>query len=332
METNTFDVKVYVRAAAALFALGVLTATPGACRGAPNDASGGSCTLLPSAYSQSCQRDSDCVAVYLGNVCQDVCHGVCPNAAISKSDDARYNSDLSAVPPVPTSNMRTACSCALGPMAVCRAGACRVGSPITDAGPDAGNGCGTSADCPTGDFCDLQARAGGAGVCCPAFGCAPNCPYGVLKDANGCATCQCAPAPDAGGTGTPCTTSLDCPTGGICGYPMAEGCAAKGSCFPAPGVNCKAYAPGCACDGTEISVVCTGLPSGYASKPLLHAGVCTDSGSPDAGACCPVGWSLYSCTYPEGGTGMACHNPALGCASSLTCGQGCDQVVNGRCP
>ena len=28
---------------------------------------------------------------------------------------------------------------------------------------------------------------------------------------------------------------------------------------------------------------------------------------------------------------MACHNPAMGCASSLTCGQGCDPQVSGRC-
>jgi hypothetical protein len=34
---------------------------------------------------------------------------------------------------------------------------------------------------------------------------------------------------------------------------------------------------------------------------------------------------------PDGGSGFQCHNPALGCASSLYCGQGCDQMATGSC-
>ena len=49
-------------------------------------------------------------------------------------------------------------------------------------------------------------------------------------------------------------------------------------------------------------------------------------------ACCPTGYDLYDCQLPGGGAGFACHNPALGCASSQTCGQGCDPQVSGRCP
>ncbi len=53
---------------------------------------------------------------------------------------------------------------------------------------------------------------------------------------------------------------------------------------------------------------------------------------PDGGlGCCPVGFDLYACQEPNGGSGYACHNPALGCASSETCGQGCDPQVSGRC-
>jgi hypothetical protein len=44
-----------------------------------------------------------------------------------------------------------------------------------------------------------------------------------------------------------------------------------------------------------------------------------------------VGWDLYACTYANGTAGQACHNPQLGCASSTTCGLGCDPVVTGRC-
>jgi hypothetical protein len=69
--------------------------------------------------------------------------------------------------------------------------------------------------------------------------------------------------------------------------------------------------------------------------------VATDDGTPDGAdrpperdvglACCPAGFLLYDCQQPGGGSGMACHNPAMGCASSMTCGQGCDPQVTGRC-
>src|SRR5512142_709666 len=54
----------------------------------------------------------------------------------------------------------------------------------------------------------------------------------------------------------------------------------------------------------------------------------------DAGStlgCCPASFDLYSCQHENGTTGMACHNPAMGCASSMQCGQGCDPEVSGRC-
>jgi hypothetical protein len=42
----------------------------------------------------------------------------------------------------------------------------------------------------------VTGRCGSADAC-PGLGCFPNCPNGVLKDSNGCDTCQCAPS-DAG--------------------------------------------------------------------------------------------------------------------------------------
>lgn len=47
--------------------------------------------------------------------------------------------------------------------------------------------------------------------------------------------------------------------------------------------------------------------------------------------CCPQGWPLDACTYADGGAGLGCHDPATGCASSTTCGEGCDFVVTGAC-
>jgi hypothetical protein len=98
-----------------------------------------------------------------------------------------------------------------------------------------------------------------------------------------------------------CVSDVDCPNNGLCGYPEAAGCAATGVCFASPGAVCLAFSPGCACDGSQINVACTGLPSGYFSKALRHTGECTsvsDSGASADGGACVISASSYnqSCT------------------------------------
>ncbi len=80
-----------------------------------------------------------------------------------------------------------------------------------------------------------------------------------------------------GGSNLPngtCATDDDCGGDGLCGFPTADGCSAKGTCFVRPKVECLLFEPGCACDGTEISIACNGLPTGYEPKPYLHSGPC----------------------------------------------------------
>ncbi len=94
--------------------------------------------------------------------------------------------------------------------------------------------------------------------------------------------------------GKPCTTSADCAdpqladVGFLCGFPEADGCAAKGTCFQEPGgAMCAAFLPGCACNGSDVNLTCNGLPGGYAPAPLLHNGICLGPGPvvlPDAGS------------------------------------------------
>jgi hypothetical protein len=55
-------------------------------------------------------------------------------------------------------------------------------------------------------------------------------------------------------------------------------------------------------------------------------------GTCEPARCCPTGWDIYSCHEENGTTGFNCHNPLLGCASSLVCNGGCDFQVTGRCP
>jgi len=57
------------------------------------DCTGANVQLIQaSSYDQSCQTDTDCVAVSEGNACDLL--PACPNATISKAALARYQSDL----------------------------------------------------------------------------------------------------------------------------------------------------------------------------------------------------------------------------------------------
>jgi hypothetical protein len=78
----------------------------------------------------------------------------------------------------------------------------------------------------------------------------------------------------------------------------------------------------CACDGTDVSIDCTGLPTGYASKPIRHSGSCAgdagavdgaakDAGTSDAGASCGSGAACAS--------GSFCQSPAGSCSASGHC-------------
>lgn len=214
-----------------------------------------------------------------------------------------------------------------------------------DAPTDTGGG-GSDAAADAGSCCpsdwELHActfSAGGAGMAChnPALGCASSQTCGEGCDSVVAGRCGAdaggpedasgsdAAAPDAHGSDAETDSGTCCPAGWLlfsCSYP--DGGA---------GMACHNPALGCAssttCGGGCDSIV-SGRCVGEADGGPDAGGVSRDSGT-DAGNCCPSTWSLYSCTNPDGGTGMACHNPAEGCASSLTCGLGCDRVVAGRC-
>jgi hypothetical protein len=125
---------------------------------------------------------------------------------------------------------------------------------------------------------------------------------------------------------------------------------AAGTC----GNGLACVTPSCALPGRYVATMCgyakTGPDTSVGACASVSTATCIDvpfawppaqdgavvsgtlGGSPtDAGACCPAGSDLHACTFTDGGTGLACHDPALGCASSTVCGQGCDPVVMGRC-
>ncbi len=136
------------------------------------------------------------------------------------------------------------------------------------------------------DLCPACASAPDAGSCqCGPMPPVVGCPGGgsVTISCEQTSTKSCSwvvgacPVPGDDG-GLECTGDADCPSGKVCGFLESNACGAAGSCFPAPTVICNAYSPGCACDGSEVDVICNGLPTGYARKAIKHPGACVDGG------------------------------------------------------
>jgi hypothetical protein len=81
----------------------------------------GSPTLDGASFDTACVADQDCVGVFLGDPCSSACD--CPNAAINKSDLARYQSDLAADRAACSSKSACVADC-VAPTATCKLGVC----------------------------------------------------------------------------------------------------------------------------------------------------------------------------------------------------------------
>jgi len=124
------------------------------------------------------------------------------------------------------------------------------------------------------------------------------------------------------GAGTPCYRRTCARPGRytarMCAY---EALAQPGYCSPAPAPTC-------------VEIGFDWPPAGETVTLDGVIGGASDAGASDAsdaGRCCPPGWGMYSCVLPDGGAGLNCHNPAMACPSSSTCGGGCDFIATGRC-
>lgn len=81
-------------------------------------------TLQLADYSSACGVDADCVAVYIGPLCQ-VCGG-CSNAAINVADQAKRDADAASASRScpPQTGPRPVCAACREPAATCDAGVC----------------------------------------------------------------------------------------------------------------------------------------------------------------------------------------------------------------
>ena len=195
-------------------------------------------------------------------------------------------------------------------------------------------GCSDKKPCGTGEFCNSEQ------VCCPAFGCNPQCPNGVALDAKGCETCTCAPT-----TGKACNPlsmgpAAQCTQDEYCALPHDQCGSSAGVCTPKPGACTKEYAPVCGCDDKTYGNACMAASAGVSVK---STGECT--ASPKLSIYLSCGYPVCSdvwvatagvpmCTTEKVGDGCAnegdkCDNKA-GCGQFLVCATS-DPTLQG-CP
>jgi len=123
--------------------------------------------------------------------------------------------------------------------------------------------------------------AGGCNAGCLCFSTPETCPTG------------CVPGHDSGGAffcGSPCVSDSDC-SGGVasiplaCGFQVADGCSAKGTCRPVLMGGLCAPHPACTCAGTTDPWATCNFGDGSVHEPIAYGGPCTDGGQEsDAGA------------------------------------------------
>jgi|HubBroStandDraft_2_1064218.scaffolds.fasta_scaffold17668_3 hypothetical protein len=137
--------------------------------GAACAAEAGSAPIVASSYDQSCQTDSDCVGIGVGDPCYP-CGVVCPGAAaINASSLAQYMADVLRSP---AGKGDFVCNCPLySPSSVCcNAGTCAPSClDLVDAGTDAAPGADAGKDAaPEGDASIDAAAIVDAGTDAPA--------------------------------------------------------------------------------------------------------------------------------------------------------------------
>jgi hypothetical protein len=264
--------------------------------GAGTGASSGGAGTGASSGSTTCPAAGDSVTFEMSvasTVNATYCYGYCTGVFVTVRDPSGAVVAISQ-PCVTDCNACRPIACS----ALCRAPSPLTTTPaqiVWDGSDWVGSTCGANVSCdhntcaPAGPY--VATMCASLGTASAGLACAAASQNTTCKDfpfdwppAGGSTTVSwiigegdAGPPDDAGGKRA-CGSGAACPAGMVCGFPATPACAPVGECFPAPGVTCNAFSPGCACDGTEINTACNGLPSGYETQPLRHTGACVDGG------------------------------------------------------
>jgi hypothetical protein len=192
--------------------------------------------LAASSYDQSCQTDSDCIAVEEGSFCDPGANNGCTNAAINKSALPQYKADLAKTQASVCFGI-SGCTIEIGPC--CRNGVCQVnGQCPSGVVPPPGD---ASADA-SGDAGDMDSAAAS---CSGAADCAHGKVCCVASALDQTPVCQAAPCPYLPGFGVfqLCATPAECVTAGDICAPQGGGRLPVPICQAPPGDGGPSDAP-----------------------------------------------------------------------------------------
>jgi hypothetical protein len=169
-----------------------------------------------------CRTDADCAALSAQHRCKA---GHCRSAGVGSDGGSSEAGACECTGPRPLApNIACSDGSTGGPVCMANgAGSCGwVIRSCPDAGSqDAASGdsgvacqpseCTDTAQCALGSTCVEVPKTGPCAQtsCCPGLGCNPMCPHGVMRNAKGCETCQCASA-------SSCRIDGDCPALELC--------------------------------------------------------------------------------------------------------------------
>ena len=180
-------------------------------------------------------------------------------------------------------------------------------------------GCGASAACGIGEFCNAK------GNCCPALGCNPQCPNGPLLTDKGCDTCQCAPSAGKACNPLSMNPAAQCINAEYCKVKDGDCGSAQGTCTTKPMECAEIFQPVCGCGGKTFGNACEAATAG---ENIAATGECGKPGGLTLWLSCgyPVckdGWQptdgVPLCTGEK--VGDACKVDGQKCDDKTGCGQ-----------
>jgi hypothetical protein len=228
--------------------------------------------------SNACTTDSDCIAVFAGDVCSEC---TCPNTAIASTEMAAYDSLEAAKQAGCCPNEGPTCECPTIGVPTCQSGTCTL----------LGGGSADGGTCVPGPGDHTVSTTGFSRACTVDSDCVP------VFEGDTCAACTC-PNTAIASSQMSAYDSLEgaahagCCDVGVCGCPALAATCQSGTC--------SLYPPAPLCNGRPSPVSCTSTscPSGFSCSPDPDPTKCHPSGC----ECTASGWACLADCEMNGST------------------------------